>query len=418
MGIAVAGVLAVLAPAFASMMRDARVVPILRVLSVALAIRSTAIVSDAMLRRRLEFKKQVVIETSSYVVGYGCVAVGLALSGYGVWSLVWGALAETLLSSIAQIAVVRHEIRPMLARQELEQLLGFGAGATMSAWANYVALNGDYFVVGRSMGAASLGLYVRAYTLMKLPHTYVASALSRVMFPAFASVQTEPARLRRGYLLLTEVVAIVAAPSMAVLAVVAPHFVRGAVRTAMDRARWFLCKFSAWAGTPVSLSSRQRRRAERRAGVSGAVARSDLRGVGHRRRRDRIALRPRGRRCGCQRCHRLHVRSVRSSRSAGDRRDVGRIFSSSARRIVSLRSWPGALRYRSGCCSRQAARRAARSRSPLWPPRRCRGPPAWSGWWLARNASRCGNGCPRGARGLSRPWARVERLARSHDEGA
>jgi O-antigen/teichoic acid export membrane protein len=227
MGIAVAGVLVVLAPALASMMRDARVVPVLRVLSVALAIRSTAIVSDAMLRRQLEFRPQVVIETGSYVVGYGCVAVGLALFGYGVWSLVWGALAETLLSSIAQITIVRHDFRPMLVRQELDQLLGFGAGATMSAWANYVALNGDYFVVGRSLGAARLGLYVRAYTLMKLPHTYVASALSRVMFPAFASVQTEPLRLRRGYLLLTEVVAIVAAPSMAVLAVVAPHFLRG-----------------------------------------------------------------------------------------------------------------------------------------------------------------------------------------------
>ena len=226
MGIAVAGILVVLAPAFASMMRDARVVPVLRVLAAALAIRSTAMVSDALLRRRLEFRKQVVIETGSYVVGYGCVAVGLALLGYGVWSLVWGALAETLLSSIAQIAVVRHDIRPMLVRRELGQLLGFGAGATMSTWANYVALNGDYFVVGRAMGAASLGLYVRAYTLMKLPHTYVASALSNVMFPAFASVQTEPTRLRRGYLLLTEVVAIVAAPSMAVLAVVAPHFVR------------------------------------------------------------------------------------------------------------------------------------------------------------------------------------------------
>ena len=226
MGIAVAGVLVVLAPAFASMMRDARVVPVLRVLSFALAIRSSAIVSDAMLRRRLEFNKQVVIETSSYVVGYGCVAVGLALFGYGVRSLAWGALAETLLSSIAQIAIVRPDIRPLLARAELGQLLGFGAGTTMNSWVNYVALNGDYFVVGRSLGAASLGLYVRAYTLMKLPHTYVANALSRVMFPAFASVQTEPVRLRRGYLLLTEVVAVVAAPSMAVLAVVAPHFVR------------------------------------------------------------------------------------------------------------------------------------------------------------------------------------------------
>ena len=257
-----------------------------------------------MLRRRLEFKKQVVIETGSYVVGLRMRRRRPRAAGYGVWSLVWGALAETLLSSIAQIAIVRHDIRPMLVRQELEQLLGFGAGATMSTWANYVALNGDYFVVGRSMGAASLGLYVRAYTLMKLPHTYVASALSRVMFPAFASVQTEPARLRRGYLLLTEVVAIVAAPSMAVLAVVAPHFVRGRLRTAMDRRGGSAANPLPGRVLPVSLSSRQRRRAERRAGVSGAVARSDLRGAGHRRRRDRIALRPRGRRGGRQRRHR------------------------------------------------------------------------------------------------------------------
>src|SRR5262245_12767007 len=140
-GIAVASVLVVLAPAPASMMRDARVVPVLRVLSVALAIRSTAIVSDAMLRRQLKFKQQVVIETISYVVGYGCVAVGLALFGYGVWSLVWGALAETLLSSIAQIAIVRHDIRPILVRKELDQRARFGAGARKHTWANVNALN-------------------------------------------------------------------------------------------------------------------------------------------------------------------------------------------------------------------------------------------------------------------------------------
>ena len=56
MGIAVAGILVLLAPVFAWVMRDARVVPVLRVLSAALAIRSTAAVSDALLRRRLEFR--------------------------------------------------------------------------------------------------------------------------------------------------------------------------------------------------------------------------------------------------------------------------------------------------------------------------------------------------------------------------
>src|SRR5439155_23366379 len=104
--------------------------------------------------------------------------------------------------------------------------LHFGFGAAMSACVNYVALNGDNFVVGRWSGAASLGLYNRAYTLMNLPFTYAASVMSGVLFPAFAYVQGEPVRLRRGYLLTTQITAVIAAPSMATMAVAAPHLVR------------------------------------------------------------------------------------------------------------------------------------------------------------------------------------------------
>jgi PST family polysaccharide transporter len=225
LGCAVAATLVVGAPIGAALMHDDRVTPVLRALSIGFAIRGPAIVADALLRRDLDFRRHVLIGTSSSVVGYGGVAVSLALLGYGVWSLVWGSLVEALLSSGAQLATTRHDMRPLLARRELGQLLGFGAGATLGSWANYVALNADYVVVGRSLGARDLGLYVRAYGLMKAPHTYAASVLSRVMFPAFARVQREPARLRRGYLLLTEVTAMIAGPSMGALAIVAPHFV-------------------------------------------------------------------------------------------------------------------------------------------------------------------------------------------------
>jgi O-antigen/teichoic acid export membrane protein len=138
---------------------------------------------------------------------------------------VWGSLVHTVILSILQLAAVRHSVRPLLARPELVDLLGFGLGSAVSNSVNYVALNADNFVVGRSMGAASLGLYGRAYGLMNLPFTYVAGVVSGVMFPAFAQVQREPARLRRGYLVLTELTAMVAAPSMVTMAVVAPHFV-------------------------------------------------------------------------------------------------------------------------------------------------------------------------------------------------
>jgi len=226
-GIAIAVVMVAAAPIGAAAMRDVRVAQVLRLLSAGIALRSTSVVAEALLRRRLDFRRPFLIETVSGLVGYGGVAVSLAVLEYGVWSLVWGGLVQTLISSTAQLAVVRHPIRPLLARRELKDLLGFGLGAAVSGCVNYVALNGDNFLIGRLMGASNLGLYSRAYGLMNLPQTYAAGVMSSVMFPAFAQVQGEQARVRSAYLLVTRLTAMIAAPAMATLAIVAPHLVRG-----------------------------------------------------------------------------------------------------------------------------------------------------------------------------------------------
>lgn len=222
-GVAIAAAMAVAAPLGAVAMRDARVAPVLRALSAGIAVRSTAVVAEALLRRHLDFRRQFVIESASYLLGYGGVAVSLAMLGHGVWSLVYGGLVQTFTASIAQLAVVRHPIRPLLAAPELEELLGFGIGAAVSACVNYAALNGDYVVIGRLMGAFNLGLYSRAYGLMNLPHNYAGGLMSAVMFPAFAQVQETPARVRAGYLAVTRLTAMIAGPAMATMAIVAPH---------------------------------------------------------------------------------------------------------------------------------------------------------------------------------------------------
>ena len=222
-GIAIAAAMAVAAPFGAVAMRDARVTPVLRVLSVGIALRGTSVVAEALLRRNLDFRRQIIIECASYLFGYGGVAVSLAVLGHGVWSLVYGGLAQTFMASIAQLAVVRHPIRLLLAAHERQELLGFGVAAAVSGCVNYAALNGDYFVIGRLMGAFNLGLYSRAYGLMNLPHNYAGGLMSAVMFPAFAQVQEEPARVRTGYLAVTRLTAMIAGPAMATMAVVAPH---------------------------------------------------------------------------------------------------------------------------------------------------------------------------------------------------
>jgi len=226
LGVTLSAVIAATAPFWAFVMRDPNVTLVLQCLGLGFAIGGTAGVAGALLRRRLNFKQQFFIDSSSSVLGFGVVAVTLALRGYGVWSLVWGGLFQTLLASVAQLAVVRHSVRPLLARRELGELLHFGVGSAANAFVNYIALNADNFVVGRWIGTAGLGLYSRAYTLMNVPYTYGASMMSSVLFPALAQVQHETARVRRAYLLLTQLTAMVAASAMGTMAIVAPHLVR------------------------------------------------------------------------------------------------------------------------------------------------------------------------------------------------
>ena len=172
----------------------------LRLLSVGFVFRGIAVVADALLRRHLDFRRQVLIESASYVIGYGVVAVALASVQYGVWSLVWGGLVQIAIASIARLATVRHTIVPQLAWRRLADLLGFGFGTAASACVNYLALNGDYFVVGQLMGTFNLGLYTRAYGLMNLPQAHAAGLMSGVMFPAFAEAQGNRSRVRAGFL--------------------------------------------------------------------------------------------------------------------------------------------------------------------------------------------------------------------------
>lgn len=226
-GFAIALILVATAPLCALILRDARVAPVLRGLSATFVVSGAAVAADALLRRRMNFKRLFFIDVGSYILGYGGITCALALLHYGVWSLVVGTFVQALVAATAKLASVRHAVKPCLGRRELKELFNFGFASSMSGCVNYVALNADNFVVGRLIGAGGLGLYNRAYMLMNVPHTYASNVMSSVMFPAFSEMQEEPARLRRAFLLLTELAAMVAAPAMVTMVIAGPYLVRG-----------------------------------------------------------------------------------------------------------------------------------------------------------------------------------------------
>jgi PST family polysaccharide transporter len=224
-GVGLALLLVAFAP-FAGRLANSPDLPtILRVESLLFVFGGMGIPSRALLRRELAYKRLFLINAGSYLLGYGGVAIALAVMGYGVWSLVLGALVQSLTASVFQLASAGIPLRPLLRRAELRDLLGFGAGVSLNQVVNYVARNGDNFVVGRWLGNHELGLYARAYNLMMLPQTYFTLALTNVLYPTLCQTKDDRAKLARGYLMGVQVSALVTAPVMAVMIVSAPHLI-------------------------------------------------------------------------------------------------------------------------------------------------------------------------------------------------
>lgn len=200
-------------------------VGILQLLSVLFVLRGVALVPGFLCRRNMSFRALAIVDVAGYVTG-SAVCLGLALAGHGAWSLAWGYVAETAVSVGLLLVLSPPPRRLRLHRRHLRDLLGFGMGQSAANLANYFATNGDYMIIGHFLGPAQLGLYQRAYELMRFPATVFTSVAGSVLFSAFAKVQDDPERLGRAFRRSLFACALVLLPASAGLIVLAPEVVR------------------------------------------------------------------------------------------------------------------------------------------------------------------------------------------------
>jgi PST family polysaccharide transporter len=187
------------APTIANVFQMNAVEPIVATMGIIFTIRGFGIVAEGMMQRQMRFRAIAIINLASYGLGYGACAVGLAIFGFGVWALVLGQIFQVAISSILFLAFSRHPISPSIDRHALSALLRFGMSITLSSVGNYVALNSDQIIVGRSLGPAALGIYNRTYATLMQPVNLFGAVGDKVLFPALASIQSDRARLTRAY---------------------------------------------------------------------------------------------------------------------------------------------------------------------------------------------------------------------------
>jgi lipopolysaccharide exporter len=225
-GLVCLGLVWLLAPAIADLFHAPEVIPVLRGLGVSFLFMGWSMTGLGLLRRELRFRALALISVGAYVVGYLVVGVGMALLGAGVWSLVAASVTSTAIQAVWQFAIVRHPVRPVLRWQPYRTVCGYGTRLSVAHVLDYLGGNLDTFTVARIASPTVLGLYSRANYLVFQPlGNYLSAALTNVTFAALSRVQEDPLRLRRGYLSVTSLGALVVFPLCAGMAVAAPELV-------------------------------------------------------------------------------------------------------------------------------------------------------------------------------------------------
>jgi O-antigen/teichoic acid export membrane protein len=215
------------APWMGVLLRNEMLPPVLRVEAPLFLLAGLGVTARALLQRRLAFKQIGLIELASYVLGYALTSIVLALMGYGVWSLVAGAVVQSLMANLLVLRTVRHTLRPLRPGREVRQLLRFGSGGTLNSGFGQVALYGDNLIVGRYLGTQALGLYARAFSLMILPVGQVGNTIFSVLFPSLSKLREDPKKFANAYLMSVALITLIIAPVMAGMVVAAPHLISG-----------------------------------------------------------------------------------------------------------------------------------------------------------------------------------------------
>lgn len=168
------------APVVARFFGDERATPVIAVAAVLLLCHTAAGVPTAMWTRALELRRRSITQMSAVLVG-GATTVTLVALGLGIAAMVIGQVVQGVLL-VGATWTLGPRIRPRWHPEVAHELFAYGRHAFGASVTTVLQSNVDYVVVGRVLGAASLGLYSFAYRFAFLPHAVVTLVVATTLF--------------------------------------------------------------------------------------------------------------------------------------------------------------------------------------------------------------------------------------------
>jgi polysaccharide transporter, PST family len=226
--LALAGLFVVLAQVsagwVAELMGEPLVEPAIRWLSLTFVTIALSSIGGALYRRKLHYStfalRTLIATATSAVIG-----VGMAVLGFGVWSLIVSQLTQAVVG--AAVIWIGLDWRPRLrfSRTAFLQISKFASHVMAGNALRFATEKSDSVIIGSFLGVVAVGYYYMAQRLLTTINFMTISLVDNVMLPTLSRIQNDRSKLVETYVSMIWAAAILWVPTVAGLGLVSTHLV-------------------------------------------------------------------------------------------------------------------------------------------------------------------------------------------------
>ena len=210
-------ILFAIAPYVADFYNEPQLTKLMRVLCLVIIINSFGMIQRALYVADVNFKVLAKATFGSAVLS-GIAGVIFALSGCGVWSLVFQQIISAILTASFLWGFSSWRPSKVFSLQSIKELFTFGSKMMISSLINTIFSNIYQLAIGKFFSAEKLGHYSQAAHITQLPSANISRIMDRVTYPVLCNLQNDEVRLATNYRKLLRMSVFVIFPMMCMLA--------------------------------------------------------------------------------------------------------------------------------------------------------------------------------------------------------
>lgn len=214
------------APWFAEWYKTPLYTDLLRVSALSFIFRPFVNLPGSILFRNMRFKEQSIVGIVSLITS-SAVSISMAYTGYGVWSLIFGGVSGAVANMAMLIPLAKWRPGFSLEFRRGRDIARYGLMVSATDILVYLRMQVSVFILSRTLGPASVGLYNKGESLARMPHSFITHSVYHVLFRAMATEQDNLDKCRYLFFRSIALVAVYATPFYVGLFWLARPFING-----------------------------------------------------------------------------------------------------------------------------------------------------------------------------------------------